>query len=131
MLKRVAGLFACGSLGYVALELLWRGRTHWSMAITGGIVFTEMAWLRRWLARETLPQRCLSGAALITTAELFVGLVVNRLYRLNVWDYSREKLNFKGQICAKYCVLWYLLSAPAMELAGRLIPEKIKQVSKF
>ncbi len=118
MLKRTAGLFACGSAGYAALEVLWRGYTHWTMAITGGVVFTAMAGLRERLHGVGLPRRCLAGAALITTAEFIVGCVVNLRYRMQVWDYSCEKCNVLGQVCVKYAALWTLLSAPAMMLAG-------------
>ena len=36
MKKQTAGLFLVGAGGYCLLELLWRGRTHWTMALTGG-----------------------------------------------------------------------------------------------
>lgn len=120
MIKKAAGLFACGSAGYAAIEILWRGYTHWTMALTGGAVFTAMAAVRTRLRNVGLPRRCIAGAALITTAEFIVGCVVNLRYRMNVWDYSREKWNLKGQICVKYAVLWFLLSAPAMALAGKI-----------
>ena len=29
-------VFLIGCVGYSALEILWRGFTHWSMALTGG-----------------------------------------------------------------------------------------------
>lgn len=120
MIKRLAALFACGSAGYALIEILWRGYTHWTMAITGGTVFTMMAAVRGQLRDVGLPRRCLAGAALITTAEFIVGCVVNLRYRLNVWDYTGERLNLKGQICAKYAALWFLLSAPTMALAGKI-----------
>ena len=31
------GVFTAGGLGYGGLELLWRGRTHWSMLLCGGV----------------------------------------------------------------------------------------------
>ena len=43
-----------------------------------------------------------------------VGCTVNRVYHMNVWDYSREKGNVQGQICPKYAALWTLLAAPFM-----------------
>ena len=58
--------------------------------------------------------RCLCGAACITTAEYVVGCTVNRVYHMDVWDYSREKGNVQGQICPKYAALWTLLAAPFM-----------------
>lgn len=120
MIKRLTGLFACGSAGYAAIEVLWRGYTHWTMALTGGAVFTAMASVHKRLHDVGLPRRCMAGAALITTAEFIVGCVVNRRYGLGVWDYSKERFNIKGQICAKYAALWFALSAPAMGLAGAI-----------
>lgn len=90
------------------------------MALTGGTVFIGLARTAEQLKDLPLFRRCAAGAVLITTAELVVGATVNLHYRMQVWDYSREKLNFKGQICAKYAALWFLLSAPAMSLAERL-----------
>lgn len=118
-MKQIAGLFALGGGGYAALEVLWRGYTHWSMAVTGGTVFIGLSGLRTLLADVPLSRRCAAGAACITTAELLVGLTVNRWLQLNVWDYSRERMNFAGQICLKYAALWYLLSAPAMEIGQK------------
>lgn len=119
-IRQLPGLFLCGSTGYAALEMLWRQQTHWTMALTGGTVFIGLARTAEQLKDLPLFRRCAAGAVLITTAELIVGATVNLHYRMQVWDYSREKLNFKGQICAKYAALWFLLSAPAMSLAERL-----------
>ena len=102
------------------MELLWRQHTHWTMALTGGTVFVGLARIGEQLRELSLSKRCAAGSILITTAELIVGVTVNLHYRMQVWDYSREKLNFKGQICAKYAALWYLLSAPAMAAAVKL-----------
>ena len=119
-IRQLPGLFLCGSTGYAALEMLWRQHTHWTMALTGGTVFIGLARTAEQLKDLPLFRRCAAGAVLITTAELVVGATVNLHYRMQVWDYSLEKLNFKGQICAKYAALWFLLSAPAMSLAERL-----------
>ncbi len=32
-------LGAIGGMGYVGLELVWRGRSHWSMFLAGGACF--------------------------------------------------------------------------------------------
>lgn len=65
-------------------------------------------------------QRCFAGSIFITTTEFIVGCVVNLHYGLRVWDYSHEKFNLRGQICAKYAVLWFLLAAPAMGLSQKI-----------
>ena len=41
MKLQTPAVFALGAAGYAALELLWRGRTHWTMALTGGGAYTR------------------------------------------------------------------------------------------
>ena len=36
-LLHMMAVFVMGGLGYGAIEILWRGATHWSMLLTGGI----------------------------------------------------------------------------------------------
>lgn len=114
MKLQTPAVFALGAAGYATLELLWRGRTHWTMALTGGAVLVGLRRLRRRVHDESPLSRCLCGAACITAAEYVVGCTVNRHFRLRVWDYSHEFGNVQGQICPKYAVLWTLLAAPIM-----------------
>ena len=114
MKLQTPAVFALGAAGYAALELLWRGRTHWTMALTGGAVLVGLRRLRQRVHEESPLSRCLCGAACITAAEYVVGCTVNRYFRLRVWDYSHEFGNVQGQICPKYAVLWTLLAAPIM-----------------
>ena len=37
--KEYAAVCTVGSVGYSAIEVLWRGFTHWTMALTGGVGF--------------------------------------------------------------------------------------------
>ena len=75
-------VFSAGAVGYCALETLWRGRTHPSMALCGGTVLVGF----RKLAQRSTSRLglCLKGCALITGCELLCGLTFNR--RHNVWD---------------------------------------------
>ena len=38
-IKKYALLFLIGAVGYASIEIIWRGRTHWSMIIAGGLCF--------------------------------------------------------------------------------------------
>ena len=105
-------VFGVGAAGYSMLEILWRGYTHWSMALTGGICFSAIYEINRRLRHKPMLLRCALGAAVITGAELLVGLLVNERLHLNVWDYSRRRFNYRGQICALYSMLWFLLCIP-------------------
>ena len=108
-------VFLVGAAGYSLLEVLWRGYTHWSMTVTGGICLLLVYTLDTRLPIPFLPKVMLSGLV-ITSVEFGVGLVVNRLFSWGVWDYSRVPLNLLGQIALPYTLLWLLLSALLLPL---------------
>lgn len=83
------------------------------MFLLGGICFWLIGRLDRKKPVPVLVQACM-GACLVTALELAVGLVVNCWLGLGVWDYSDLPMNFRGQICLYYFVLWIPLSAAAV-----------------
>ena len=107
-------LFCIGGIGYVALEWLWRGWSHSSMFLAGGSCFLLLGKLDRQRPRLPLFFRGLTGAGVITMVELLAGLLFNRNYR--VWDYRHLPLNFHGQICLPFFLLWIPLSLLGMLL---------------
>lgn len=117
-------MFFLGGVGYVGLELLWRGRSHASMFLAGGVCFLLLGKLNQARPRLPLPIRCVTGAGIITCVELAAGLLANREY--HVWDYRSLPLNFYGQICLPYCLLWIPVSFGAMLLYDWL-EEKIER----
>ena len=93
-------LFCVGGLGYMGLELLWRGWTHGAMFFAGGTCFLLLGTLKDrppWL-------QAVAGAGYITAVELAVGLALNRQY--TIWDYRNVPLNYMGQVCLPYSLLW-------------------------
>ena len=115
-------LFYLGGAGYMALEFLWRGRSHGSMFLLGGGCFLALGQLRK-LRLPILALTAL-GAAAVTGLELAAGLVVNRNFA--VWDYRNVPWNFAGQICLPYSLLWMPVSLFGMRLYGKAA-EKIGQ----
>ncbi len=111
-----AAMFALGGSAYVGLEMLWRGRSHVSMFAAGGVCFLILGAMSRENWKKW--KRGLLGAAAITEVELAVGLLVNRHWV--VWDYRGMPLNFYGQICLLYSVLWVPLSVMAMAVYPRV-----------
>lgn len=111
-------LFCFGGMLYAAMELCWRGRSHWSMVMLGGLCFVLLGKLGRVPKPLPLLPRALVGALVVTTLELGCGLLVNRSYQ--VWDYRKLPLNFYGQICLPFTVLWALISLAAFFLYDRL-----------
>lgn len=113
-------MLSVGAVGYSTIELLWRGRTHWSMMLAGGICFLSFAHIGRIFKNSNLFYKCLLGSAIVTAIELLFGLLFNKALGLSVWDYSELPFNFLGQICLLYSVLWGLLCIPCIPLAYKL-----------
>lgn len=114
-------LVSLGCWGYPLLEYLWRGWSHWSMALAGGVCFGLLGCISDKLHGKSLPVRCVAGSAAITGVEFIFGCVFNLALGMRVWDYSGELFNIAGQVCARYSMLWFFLSAPLMGLADRLV----------
>ena len=90
-----------GGMVYVGMELLWRGWSHGSMFVVGGICF---------LLNMPLVIQSIFGACIVTMMELLSGLFLNVLLDLHVWDYSSLPMNFMGQVCLSYYFLWIFVS---------------------
>ena len=90
-------LFAMGGTAYLALEIAWRGTTHWTMFLAGGACLCALDAL----GRLPLPTPLLAGigAVGVSVLELGTGLACRRLLHVEVWDYSQEW----GQPC-RACV---------------------------
>lgn len=82
-----------GGLLYILIELIWRGYSHWSMFVLGGLCFVFLG-----LINEILPwqmpvwMQILIGAIGITILELLTGWrcqPMARLERLGLQWYAR------------------------------------------
>ncbi len=113
-------IWLIGSAGYSLIEILWRGFTHWTMAVTGGICFVLLYGLNRRHSRERMVFRCLRGTAVITAVEFLVGCLVNLKLHWQVWDYSNSFGNLLGQICPLYSILWFFLCIPVFWISDRI-----------
>lgn len=113
-MKLSQGLFAflMGYFCYSLIEILIRGYTHWTMALTGGMVLAILYAVNS-SRTMTLIKSCFIGAVIITAVEFAVGVVVNIIFGWNVWDYTDIPLNLFGQICLPFSGLWFLLCIPA------------------
>jgi uncharacterized membrane protein len=109
-------VFSLGGILYGMIEILWRGRTHWTMVLAGGCCFVMLYALQKYAAWPFWG-KCAYGAAFITCVEFQFGCVVNRILGWGVWDYSALLGNWMGQICPYFTVLWFLLCIPALWLA--------------
>lgn len=106
-----------GGITYVIIELIWRGHSHISMFILGGICFVVIG-----LINEVFPWdfgllwQSLIGSVIITACEFITGVIVNIWLGLGVWDYSTLPFNILGQICLPFSLLWIIISYLAIIL---------------
>ena len=110
-------LWGIGGMLYVLCELAFRGRSHWTMFIVGGLCF----WLIG-LTNEVIPwempiwQQCIIGAIIITAVEFIAGCIINIGLGWQVWDYSGLPFNIMGQVCLPFAVLWVVVAAVGIVL---------------
>ena len=117
-------IFIAGMAVYPALEIVWRGYTHITMAFAGGICACAIYLISTHFSGMRIFLCALVCCAAITATELVFGLVFNIGANMNIWDYSQKPFNFLGQICLEYCALWYLICLAVIPVF-RLIHGKI------
>ncbi len=105
-------LFGIGAVGYYLLEILFRGFSHWTMALCGGICLCLIYTANRRLVTYPLIPRALLGAVIITSVELVAGCVLNLYLQWGIWDYSHLPFNLWGQITPIFSGLWFALCLP-------------------
>lgn len=108
-----------GGFGYCLTEIIFRGRTHYSMFFAGAIVLSTFYFINKsW----DLPlwEKCIIGMIIITVIELLFGIVFNIILKENVWDYSNMPLNFMGQICLPFSLIWLALSGIAFKVLEKV-----------
>jgi len=104
-------LFAAGGAIYGGIEVATRGYTHVSMFIVGGLCFVLVGGINSYISREMpIMFQMFIAAVIITFLELISGCIVNLWLDLNVWDYSKNRTNFRGQICLDATVIWFFIS---------------------
>lgn len=115
--NKYAVLLTVGGLLYILMELVWRGRSHWTMFLLGGLCFVGLG-----LINEVLPwdmplwRQVLMGACIVTALEFMAGCTVNLWLGWGVWDYSNMPGNVLGQICPQFFLLWLPVSLAGIVL---------------
>lgn len=113
-------IFLIGALGYGIIEILWRGFTHPSMLLAGGICFLAITQIADYFIDFSTFKKSVLASFFITAVEMTIGVIVNIGLNLNVWDYSGLPLNILGQICLIYSVLWLFLSFIIFKVLERI-----------
>lgn len=100
-------LFLLGGQSYCTVEIITRGRTHYSMFFAAGLIFLYLILISEQMKKAPLFEKCLLGAVFITATEFIFGCIFNLKYSLAVWDYSNQPFNVLGQICLPFSILWF------------------------
>lgn len=69
----------------------------------------------------------LGGMLLTTAIELFGGWILEKLFHMRWWDYSKEPLNLHGYICLKFSLAWGM----GVVAIVRIIHPMVHNVSGF
>ena len=108
-------LFLFGGFIYYGIEILWRGYSHYTMIILGGLCFIIIGLINETFSYSMyIEYQILIGDIIVTILELIFGIILNLYLGLGIWDYTNMPLNILGQICVPYMVLWLFLVALAI-----------------
>lgn len=114
-------LWAIGGCIYYGFEIIFRGFSHWSMFVLGGIclVFCYAQGIAlRW--SEPMWRQILRCVIFVTAMEFITGIIVNKWMQLQVWDYTNQPFQIFGQICLPFSILFAGLCAFGIVLSGYL-----------
>ena len=120
--------FLVGAVGYYLIEIIYRGHSHWTMALCGGVCLLAISYTDKKLKKKSILLRALIGALIITAIEFICGCIVNLAFGMDIWDYSNTPFNLLGQISLTYSFFWFLISA--LICSAFTVARKIKRSSR-
>lgn len=123
----MAMLFLIGAVFYGGIEVVWRGNTHFTMCIAGGISAIILGFINLKMKDWLFIYKVMVGSIAITLIELVFGIVFNVILKQNIWDYSHLKFNFLGQICILFTVVWGFICVAALPITQKVICALQKQ----
>ena len=108
-------LFLIGGSVYYALEMLWRGYSHWSMFIVGGVAFILVGLINEYFTYDIpLWKQCWISMIIITILEFVSGCILNLWLGLDIWNYT--VLDILGQVSLPFMAIWFGLSVVGIVL---------------
>ncbi len=114
---KYALVFIFGGIGYGLIEVVYRGHTHYSMVLAGGLCFLIIVLLdNRLSGKMPIFMLAVVCSAAITVVEFVFGVIFNLWLKMNVWDYSAVPFIILGQVCLPFSLIWILISAGAILL---------------
>lgn len=120
--SEIAFIWTLGGCIYYSLEMGFRGFSHWSMFVLGGLALcfcTFQGMFMHW--SEPMWIQVVRAVIFVTGLEFITGIIVNKWLGLGVWDYSDQPLALWGQICVPFMILFSGLIVLGIFLGGTLI----------
>lgn len=124
-MKKISEYLFLGCVGgwiYYSLEVIFRGFSHWTMFVLGGICmmfFTYQGRAVQW--RDNFFRQVIRCSIFVTAMEFTTGIIVNKWLALHVWDYSQMPFQLFGQICLPFMILFSALCAIGIFLSANLL----------
>lgn len=110
-------LFSIGGIAYFLGEIMWRGWSHWSMFVLGGICFVLIGVINEFMSYDTpLIIQMVIGTFIITVLEFIAGCILNIYLDMGIWSYANMPMNLLGQVCIPYMLGWFFLSLACIVL---------------
>ncbi len=115
-------LWALGGTLYYSIELMFRGFSHWSMFLLGGICLLFF-WLQGSKTEWSDPMwvQVIRCTIFVVSCEFITGIIVNKWLGWGVWDYSDEPFHLFGQICLPFAVIFSGFAVIGIILSGNLM----------
>lgn len=114
-------LFSVGGCIYYTFELIFRGFSHWTMFVLGGLCFLFFGIQGKMVAWEDpLWRQLLRCIIFVTAMEFITGIIVNKWLNFGVWDYTGQPFQLFGQICLPFIIIFSGLSVVGILLCGYL-----------
>jgi uncharacterized membrane protein len=66
-----------------------------------------------------------------TAVEYFTGVLLEKIFDVKLWDYSKQKVNFKGRISLLASIIWFILILIQVFILQETIFSKINQFDEI
>ena len=126
MVKRVSQrvseivfLIVAGGSTYYLIEIWFRGFSHWTMFVLGGVALTFCSFqgeVMHW--SEPMWIQIIRAVLFLTSLEFMTGIICNKWLKIGIWDYRDQPFQLCGQICLPFMVMFSGLLCLAIVLGG-------------
>ena len=73
----------------------------------------------------------IGGFIICTAVELFGGWVLDKIFHMRWWDYTKNKFNIGGYVCLRFSIMWGLGVVAVMKLVHPPILEGFQRLQEL